>query len=88
MIINFVFSSDADDDDISVIIESEFYQETFRVQGSLLSSLSPVFKAMLSLPLAEAKTRIINMNDLDPRYYLEIVVWPIFNKTFIDLLKH
>jgi len=63
-------SSDADDDDISVIIESEFYQETFRVQGSLLCSLSPVFKAMLSLPLAEAKTRIININDLDPRYYL------------------
>ena len=46
------------------------YQETFHVQCSFLYSLSPVFKAMLSLPLVEARKRIININDVDPRYIL------------------
>ena len=65
-----MFSSVPDDDDISVIIETDVYQETFHVQCSFLYSLSPVFKAMLSLPLVEARKRIINMNDVDPRYIL------------------
>ena len=55
------------EDDVSVIIESELYQETFNVQCSLLCSLSPVFKAMLSLPLAETRNRMITIHDLDPR---------------------
>jgi len=59
--------------DITFLIGIEPFTEIFPTRANTLAERSPVFRAMLEGPLAEDKTQMINIRDVDPRAF-EILI--------------
>lgn len=59
--------------DITFLIGIEPFTEIFPTKANTLAERSPVFRAMLEGPMAEDKTRMINIRDVDPRAF-EILI--------------
>lgn len=57
------------EEDITVVLGSDDSQESFKLGVEDLSSLSPVFRAMMESPMAEARERIIRLPDADARAF-------------------